>query len=65
MPLVRKVIDVGKTSKAVIIPKSWLEYHERKQGRVIDQVGIEVDDVLKIFPIFLKQIERDKARQQK
>jgi len=35
MPIIRKVIDVGKTSKAVIIPKSWLEYYEKEEGSLI------------------------------
>lgn len=51
MPLVRKIIDVGKTSKGVILPKSWLKYCEKKAGTKIESVAIEVNDILKIKPI--------------
>ncbi len=51
MPLIRKIIDVGKTSKAVILPKSWLEYCEKDEGKSIDSVAIEVGRVLTIEPV--------------
>jgi len=50
MPIVRKVIEVGN-SKAVCLPKGWLEYLEKQHGRAITEVAIEVDRVLKIAPI--------------
>ena len=50
MPLVRKVIDVGKTSKAVILPKSWLEFYEKELGKKIVKVAIEVNKQLTILP---------------
>lgn len=52
MPIVRKIINVGKTSKGVILPKSWLEYYEREQGKTIENVAIEVNKVLVVKPIF-------------
>ena len=55
MPIVRKVIDVGKTSKAVILPKSWLEYYEEESGKQIESVAMEVNKVLTIQPIFTKE----------
>jgi len=51
MPIVRKIIEIGKTSKAVILPKSWLEYYEKKTGQKIEEVAIEVDRVLTIQPL--------------
>ena len=51
MPLVRKIIDVGKTSKGVILPKSWLDYLEKKHGQ-IEAVMMEVNGCLIIKPIF-------------
>ena len=51
MPLIRKIIAVGKTSKAVIIPKSWLEYIENLEGHKIRNVAIEVNQILKIRPV--------------
>jgi antitoxin component of MazEF toxin-antitoxin module len=55
MPLVRKIIDAGKTSRAVILPKSWLEFLEKENGQEIKEVTIEVDKVLMIAPILLKK----------
>ena len=52
MPLIRKIIDVGKTSRGVILPKSWLEYVEKTSGQPIENVAIEVNDILKLSPIF-------------
>jgi len=55
MPLIRKVIDFGKTSKGVILPKSWLEYYEKETGKQIESVAMEVNKVLTIEPIFAKE----------
>lgn len=49
VPIIRKVIDVGR-SKAVTIPKTWLEYFEKELGEKIKYVTIEVDTELKILP---------------
>lgn len=54
MPIVRKIIRVGQ-SKAVSLPKSWLEYYEKENDCNISEVGIEVNSVLKIFPILPKR----------
>lgn len=50
MPLVRKIIDIGKTSKGVILPKSWLDFLEGKHGK-IETVSMEVNGELTIRPI--------------
>lgn len=54
MPLIRKIIDIGKTSRAGIIPKSWLTWEEDRLGRKITHVCIETDtlvhSILKIYP---------------
>ena len=51
MSLIRKIIDVGKTSRGVIIPKSWLQYYENKNGKRIVSVAVEVNEALIIRPI--------------
>jgi len=50
MPIIRKVITAGG-SRAVTLPKSWLEYLEQKNGCKIEEVALEVDHVLTIKPI--------------
>jgi len=55
LPIIRKIIDFGKTSKGVILPKSWLEYYEKETGKQIDSVAMEVNRVLTIRPIFPKE----------
>ena len=54
MPIIRKLIDVGR-SKAVTIPKSWLEYSEREAGKRIEALAMEINKVLTIKPIFAKE----------
>lgn len=61
MPLIRKIIDVGKTSRAVILPKSWLAYYEKRNGEAIDTVAVEVNEILKISPILQKAINTKEA----
>ncbi len=55
MPIVRKIIEAGKTSRAVIIPKSWLEFYEKKSGQPIEEVTMEVNGVIKIEPVISKE----------
>lgn len=54
MPIIRKVMDL-RTSKAICLPKSWLEFAERENGRKITEVAIEVDEVLTVRPILPKR----------
>lgn len=54
MPLVRKVVDVGK-ARAVVLPAEWLRYFERAYGSRIEEVTVEVDDELRIRPILSKK----------
>ena len=54
-PLVRRIINVGKTSKGVILPKSWLEFYERQNGQSIKEVSMEVNGRLIIQPIFREE----------
>lgn len=42
MPLIKKLIKIGKSSRAVIIPSEWLDYYE-KQGLSIDEVLMELN----------------------
>ena len=49
--MVRKIICVGKTSSAVIIPKSWLKYHNLNHG---DYLEITPDKIMKVKPITLE-----------
>jgi len=44
-----------RTSRAICLPKSWLEYFEKETGEEIAEVAIEVDRVLTISPIFSKK----------
>jgi antitoxin component of MazEF toxin-antitoxin module len=61
LPIIRKVIPIGKTSKAVIIPKSWLQFFEQESGQPIENVAIEVNRILKITPILQRRKEIPEA----
>lgn len=56
MPLIRRLVSCGKTSKAVILPKSWLQYHEKRNGKKISKIGMEINGKIVIWPI-LKEWE--------
>lgn len=49
MPLVRKVITVGR-ARAITLPAEWLEWIRRESGKEPREVLIEVDGELKIKP---------------
>jgi len=57
MPIIRKIIQVG-TSRAISIPKSWLDYYERETGVEIKEVAMEVNKILTITPILKNKKER-------
>ena len=48
-----------RTSKAICLPKSWIELIERENGCKITEVAIEVDGVLKVSPIVRKEQMED------
>ena len=50
----RKIIRVGN-SVAVTIPRAWVEYYERKNGKLAE-VFIETNGKLTIHPI-LKEVQ--------
>ena len=56
MPLIRKLIDL-RTSRAICLPKSWLENAEEEYGRKIVAVALEVNGEIKLQPVFEKKIE--------
>ena len=47
MPLIKKLIKLGKSSRAVVIPAEWLEYY-RKQGLSIEAILMEINGEIKI-----------------
>jgi antitoxin component of MazEF toxin-antitoxin module len=51
MPIIRKLVSFGNSSKGIILPKSWLTYYERKSGQKIREVAVEVNGKLTIRPI--------------
>ncbi len=62
MPIIKKIVEIGG-AKAIFLPKSWLEFWEEKHGYKIDKIAMEVNNVLKIYPIFPKQNEEVKKRE--
>jgi len=53
MPIIRKIFKIG-SSKAVCLPKDWIEYYEKETGTRIEAVAIEVNRILKIAPLIPK-----------
>jgi antitoxin component of MazEF toxin-antitoxin module len=50
MPLIRKIVQIG-TAKAVVLPKSWLEWVKNETGSEPKEVLLEVDNTLTIIPL--------------
>jgi hypothetical protein len=55
-PIIRKLIDL-RTSKAICLPKSWLENAEQEAGKKIIGIALEVDRVITLQPVFEKKRE--------
>jgi len=49
MPIIKKLVKTGG-SKAINIPKGWLDYCSQQAGQEIRAVSIEVDGDLTIRP---------------
>jgi hypothetical protein len=47
MPLTRRIIALGNSSKGVTLPKSWIDLLEQKYGS-IDSVSMEVNGKITI-----------------
>jgi len=63
MPIIRKVIGVGKTSRAVILPKTWIEFFEKETGQKVNHVAMEVDKTITIFPYVNSEKTKEEAQQ--
>jgi antitoxin component of MazEF toxin-antitoxin module len=57
MPIIRKILNVGD-SKAVTIPKSWIESAEEDSGKKVVALSMEVNGSIILQPVF----EKKKAR---
>jgi hypothetical protein len=53
-PILRKLINL-RTSKAICLPKSWLECAEQEAGKKIVAIALEVDRVITLQPVFEKK----------
>lgn len=56
MPIIRKIVPIGN-SRAVTLPKSWLENAEEEAGKKIIAIALEVDNVITLQPVFEKNSE--------
>jgi hypothetical protein len=51
LPETRK-LNQNSTSRFVTLPKSWLDYYEKQEGRKIVSIALEVNGKLILSPIF-------------
>jgi len=42
MPLVKRLLKIGN-SRMVVLPASWLRYHEEETGRPIEELLMQVN----------------------
>ena len=52
----KRIINIGKTSKGVVIPKSWLLSLHKEYGK-IDFVSMEVNEIITIKPFTMEAHE--------
>ena len=51
MPQIRKIIRVGE-SRAISLPKAWLDYNEKIFGKPLKRVQVaEANNIITIWPI--------------
>lgn len=62
MPLKRKLIKVGKDSRAVILPREWIEEYEDKCGSPIEYILMEVDNAITLVPLKPKEKGGDRLK---
>ena len=43
MPLLKNLISIG-SSRAITLPKDWIDYYESKTGKKLESVLMEIDD---------------------
>lgn len=60
MPIIRKIIQLG-TSKAVSLPKTWLDWIKREYGIEVTEVAMEVNHVIILQPVIPKSEGQKKA----
>ena len=60
MPIIRKILNVGD-SKAITIPKSWIESAEENAGKKIIAIALEIDRVITLQPVFAKDEKKRKT----
>lgn len=51
MPIIRKILNIGD-SKAITLPKSWLDSAEENKGKKIIAIAMEVDRFITLQPVF-------------
>jgi antitoxin component of MazEF toxin-antitoxin module len=51
MPIIRKLMKVGVDSKAVVLPKSWIDEIEQRTGQKVTLLTLEVNGSIKIEPL--------------
>ena len=57
MAVLRKLINIGN-SKAIIIPKEYIEFYEQ-QGKIFNTVGMQINDKIILEPIFENIVRGD------
>ena len=58
MPIARRLIPLGNSSRGITLPKSWIDLVEKKHGS-IESVSLEVNGKITIRPIFIKEKDRE------
>ena len=59
MPIIRKIIQVG-SSKAVVLPKDWLDWIQRMTGNLPKEVVMTIkDETIVVEPILKPEVDNE------
>jgi antitoxin component of MazEF toxin-antitoxin module len=60
MPLIRKVVQLGK-GRAIILPSQWLQWVESESGEPLREVLLEIDNNIVVIPLIRKKEMKEGA----
>lgn len=52
MPIIRKLMKVGVDSRAVVLPKGWIQEIEQRTGKAVKAIALEINGQITIEPLF-------------
>lgn len=52
MPLLKRIVRLGKDTRGVSLPAEWFAYWARVRGKEVTEVEMDLNDVITLRPVF-------------